>query len=129
MYSCVQTQIKHEEDDIMNHTINKLVFLIVFTSQSLNFSEYIIEFVEQYCVSFGVVTFSSLIEDLCAGFGVCCCWVLVWFFFPICSGIPVFLSKKMEIVILIREIFTFLTRFLFSTFSFLCSFGAKLFRC
>lgn len=128
MYSCVQTQIKHEEDDIMNHTINKLIFLIVFESQSLNFSEYIIEFVEQYCVSFGVVTFSSLIEDLGLVFVVVGFW-FVFFFFPICSGIPVFLSKKMEIVILIREIFTFLTRLLFSTFSFLCSFGAKLFHC
>jgi len=51
-----------------------------------------------------------------------CCGL--FFFFSICSGIPVFLSKKMEIDMLIREIFTFFPRFQFSAFSFVCGSGA-----
>lgn len=62
----------------------------------MNYSKYIYEFAEQCCAHFGVVMVCSFVGGLMLGLvyflGVFCS-----FSFSFCSGIPLFLFKKMKI--------------------------------
>lgn len=77
------------------------LFHSAFESQCLNCNKYIFECVEHCCISFGVVHLSSFMEGLLF---VSFAWFVVSFICLFCFwGIPVFLSKKMEIAMLFRE--------------------------